>query len=133
MRSKTSAIDSGILYPEMFFSSMLHEPEPGSASDTHPFLLRRLHFSSDQWNNISHKQLYLSFLDSKQPKLPKINSFLNSSSWTKVLLLSKPFKSLSNEQKEVAFKSAHLKYFFGKFNSRHGINRLSNGEKRINL
>ena len=27
---------------------------------------------------------------------------------------------------------AHFGYFFGKFNSRHGINCLTNGEKRIN-
>ena len=32
----------------------------------------------------------------------------------------------------MTFKLAHFGYFFGKFNSRHGINRLTNGEKRIN-
>ena len=57
---------------------------------------------------------------------------LKPSSRSDVLFLSKPFKNLSNKQKEVTFKVAHFGYFFGKFNSRNGINHLTNGEKRIN-
>ena len=120
------------LYPEMFSNSMPHKPDPNSDWKHILFLLRQLRFSSDQWNSITHKQLYLSLLDSKQAELPKINSCLKPSSWSEVLLLSKPFKNLSNKQQEVTFKVAHFGYFFGKFNSRHGINRLTNGEKRIN-
>ena len=120
------------LYPEMFSNSMPHKPEPNSDwKHILFFLLRLLRFSSDQWNNITHKQLYLYLLDSKQAELPKINSSLKPSSWSEVLL-SKPFKNLSNKQEDVTFKVAHFGYFFGKFNSRHGINRLTNGEKRIN-
>ena len=120
------------LYPEIFSNNMPHKPEPNSDWKHILFLLRQLRFSSDQLNNITHKQLYLSVLDSKQPELPKINSCLKPSSWSEVLLLPKPFKNLSNKQKEVTFKVSHFGYFFGEFNSRHGINWLTNGEKRIN-
>ena len=112
---------------------MPHKPEPISDWKHILFLLRQLHFSSDQWNKISHKQLYLSLLDSKQAELSKINSSLKPSSWIEALLLSKPFKNLSNKQKEVMFKVVHFGYSFGKFNSRHRINRLTNRKKkRIN-
>ena len=74
MRSITPAIESVSLYPEMFFNSMPHKREPNSDWKHILFLLRQLRFSSDQWNNITYKQLYLSLLDSKQPELPKTNS-----------------------------------------------------------
>ena len=67
------------LYPEMFSYSMPHKPEPSSDWKHILFLLRQLPFSSDQWSNISHKQLYLSLSDSKQAKLSKINSSLKPS------------------------------------------------------
>ena len=79
------------LYPEMFSNSMPHKPEPNSDWKHILFLLRQLRFSSDQWNSITHKQLYLSLLDSKQAELPKINSCLKPSSCSEVLLLSKIF------------------------------------------
>ena len=68
------------LYPEMLPKSMPHMPEPNSEWKHILFLLRQLRFSSDQWNNISHKQLYFSLLDSKQAELPKINSSIKISS-----------------------------------------------------
>ena len=79
------------LYPEMFSNSMPHKPEPNSDWKHIPFLLRPLRFSSDLWNSIAHKQLYLSLSDSKLAELPKINCSLKPSSWSEVLLLSKIF------------------------------------------
>ena len=48
------------LYPEMFSNSIPHKLEPNSDWKHILFLLRQLRFSSDEWNKITHKQLYLS-------------------------------------------------------------------------
>ena len=121
------------LYPEMFFNRMPHKPEPNSDWKHVLFLLCQLRFLRTNGTTFrTNNFIPLSLLDLKQAELPKINSSLKPSSWSEVLLLSKPFKNLSNKQKEVTFKVALFGYFLSKFNSRHGINCLTNGEKRIN-
>ena len=117
------------LYPEIFSNNMPYKPELSSDWKHILFLLRQEHFSSEQLNYISHKQLYLSLLDSKQAELPRINSSLKPSFWSEVLLLWRLFRNFSNKQKKVTFKMAHFGYFFGKFNSRYVTNQLTNGKK----
>ena len=80
--------------------------------------------------SLTNNFIFLFWIQNKQNC--QINSFLKPSSWSEVLLLSNPFKIFSNKQKKVTFKVAHFGYFFGKFNSRHGINCFTYGEKRIN-
>ena len=128
----TSAIESVVFTRKCFLTACLTSRSLTVTGNTFFFYFVSCVFFSNQRNNITHKQFYLFLLDSKQAELPKINSSLKPSSWSEVLLLSKPFKSLSNKQKKVTFKVAHFGYFFDKFNSRHGINRLIDGEKRIN-
>ena len=77
------------------------ELRTGSQKCTCKQAISQLHFSSEQWNSISHKQFYLFLLDSKQAELPKISSSLKPTSWSEVLLLpKKAFQNSFQQAKE---------------------------------
>ena len=118
--------------PGLFSNCRPHRPEPNKDWKQLLSLFRQCAVPVDQWQEITHKQLYHTFLNSTPCELPKLNGRLQPCSWSEILLLSKNYKCLSDKQKEIIYKVAHSGFFFGRFNVTHNIRDLSNGGKRIN-
>ena len=120
------------LDPSLFSNSRPQRPEPNPDWKTILELSGKQPIKKHDWQEMNHKQLYHHLLQSVPHELPKLNSRSQPTSWAEILLLSKPYRGISNKQKEIIFKVAHSGFFFGKFNSNHNITTLPNGQKRFN-
>ena len=120
------------LFPQVYTPNQLQRHTPNKDWSHLLNLLNKHQIPHDQWQDITHKSLYIALLQSTPAPLPKLNARLQPTAWGKVLLLQPPYKNLSNKEKEVTYKVAHSGFFFGYFNMQHNITRLPNGEVRKN-
>ena len=99
------------LYTSLYTPNKLQRPEPNDDWNYLVGVLRHKPITLDQWEEMSYKTLYLHLLNSSPAPLPEVNASVNPTSWSNVLLLRKPYKTLSNKEKEATYRVAHSGFF----------------------